>query len=98
MIENTTPWNVVAEYFRLFRYGLTVYVPVSKRCRPYDSPNVYESRMHREFLEATMAPNVIVDGGQGVEARLERWRFISLSNNQISTSRSSTSRMVLLDL
>ncbi|KAL3664758.1 hypothetical protein V7S43_010505 [Phytophthora oleae] len=62
IIARTTPLNVVAEYFRLFRYGLTAYVPVSERCSIQRLPNVYESRQHREFLEALMAPDVLVDG------------------------------------
>ncbi|EGZ04556.1 hypothetical protein PHYSODRAFT_343164 [Phytophthora sojae] len=30
-IVKTTAWSVVAEYFRLFRYALTAYVPMSER-------------------------------------------------------------------
>ncbi|EGZ04557.1 hypothetical protein PHYSODRAFT_536156, partial [Phytophthora sojae] len=61
IIENTTPWNVVAEYFRLFRFVLTA------------SACVYETRMHRDLLRNTMAPGVIIDDDQGVETMLERW-------------------------
>ncbi|KAE9066256.1 hypothetical protein PF007_g28543 [Phytophthora fragariae] len=32
VIANATPWGVVTEYFRLFRYALTAYVPASERC------------------------------------------------------------------
>ncbi|KAJ8577560.1 hypothetical protein ON010_g1643 [Phytophthora cinnamomi] len=33
LIDNTTPWKVVAEYFRLFRYALMACVPISERCK-----------------------------------------------------------------
>lgn len=72
-----TPLSVAAGYFRLFRYALTAYVPCAERCSVSDSENVYESHVHREFLLATMTQDVDVDGERGVEAILERWRFIS---------------------
>ncbi|KAK1937048.1 bZIP transcription factor 1 [Phytophthora citrophthora] len=84
IIAHMTPFNTVAEYFRLFRYGLTTaYVPVSERCGIQGLPNVYESRQHRGFLEASMAPSILVDSDQGVEAILKRWRLISSSQPNV---------------
>ncbi|EGZ04959.1 hypothetical protein PHYSODRAFT_348663 [Phytophthora sojae] len=37
------------------------------------------SHARREFLQRAMAPDVIVENGRGVEAVLEYWRFVSLS-------------------
>ncbi|KAJ8577565.1 hypothetical protein ON010_g1645 [Phytophthora cinnamomi] len=38
-----TPWNVVAEYFRLFRYALTAFVPAEKRCTSPKSECIYDA-------------------------------------------------------
>ncbi|KAG6615875.1 BZIP transcription factor [Phytophthora cinnamomi] len=80
VIARTSPWNVVTEYFRLFRYALTAYVPVAQRCIvSSSSERVYESRAHRDFLHKTMSPGVIIDDDHGVEMMLERWRMVSIS-------------------
>ncbi|KAJ8556855.1 hypothetical protein ON010_g9110 [Phytophthora cinnamomi] len=78
-IVNTTPFGVVAEYFRLFRFAMSAYVPMSKRVNFSSNHNVYESHAHRNFLHATMAPNVIVEQGCGVEAILKHWRIVTMS-------------------
>ncbi|GMF24288.1 unnamed protein product [Phytophthora fragariaefolia] len=78
-IATTTPWSVVTDYFRLFRYALTAYVPVSERSISQSSRMVYESDVHQEFLQATMAPDVVIDTGRGIDAVLDHWRLISRS-------------------
>ncbi|EGZ07981.1 hypothetical protein PHYSODRAFT_255951 [Phytophthora sojae] len=36
------------------------------------------ANVHRRFLQAAMEPDVIFNGGCGVEAALENWRLVSL--------------------
>ncbi|KAE8992459.1 hypothetical protein PR003_g21142 [Phytophthora rubi] len=79
VIADATPWGVVTEYFRLFRYALTAYVPASERCTASGSQTVFESHAHRDFLYKTMAPGVLIDDERGVETMLERWRMVSIS-------------------
>ncbi|KAE9165369.1 hypothetical protein PF002_g29193 [Phytophthora fragariae] len=43
------------------------------------SQAVYESHVHRDFLQKTMAPGVLIDDERGVETMLERWRMVSIS-------------------
>ncbi|OWZ12644.1 hypothetical protein PHMEG_00014157 [Phytophthora megakarya] len=79
LIDDMTPWNVVAEYFRLFRYALTAYIPIAERSNTFVSLDMYESRMHHDFLKTALAPDVIVDNDKGVDVLLKCWRFISIS-------------------
>ncbi|EGZ16311.1 hypothetical protein PHYSODRAFT_346831 [Phytophthora sojae] len=55
-------WGVAVEYFRLFRYG----VP--------DSPLTTSSCVQLDFMRATMAQNVEVNGGRGAETMLKSWK------------------------
>ncbi|KAJ8577563.1 hypothetical protein ON010_g1644 [Phytophthora cinnamomi] len=74
---SATPWSVVTEYFRLFRYALTAYVPVEERCNAPGWQTLHESRAHRDFLQVAMAPDVMFEGRRGADALLEYWRFVS---------------------
>ncbi|KAJ8533404.1 hypothetical protein ON010_g13849 [Phytophthora cinnamomi] len=69
----TTSWNVAAEYFRLFRRGSQTLEPTSP-ARVY-SPSV---QVQRDFLQATMAPDMPFGAACGVEAHLEIWRLCAL--------------------
>ncbi|EGZ04681.1 hypothetical protein PHYSODRAFT_535888, partial [Phytophthora sojae] len=77
IIAEITPWSVVAEYFRLRAPPIQYYIEL--RCNSPNYPTLHESHARREFLQRAMAPDVIVENGRGVEAALEYWRFVSLS-------------------
>ncbi|EGZ06269.1 hypothetical protein PHYSODRAFT_437305, partial [Phytophthora sojae] len=79
IIAEATPWSVVADYFRMFRFAMTAYIPISERCNAPGYKTLHESHTHREFLQRVMAPDVIAGDERGLDAVLEYWRFISLS-------------------
>ncbi|KAG7377885.1 hypothetical protein PHYBOEH_000563 [Phytophthora boehmeriae] len=68
----TTPWNVAAEYFRLFRNGYKAPVMVAdpstgELCQR--GPNIQEN-----FLRATMAADVMDFGVRGIDKLLENMK------------------------
>ncbi|GMF40959.1 unnamed protein product [Phytophthora lilii] len=74
-----TPWSVIAEYFRLFSNGLkSVPTTVGRQC--------FETNKHQQFLSNTMAPDVLVKSGRGVDAILEIWKAISRRQDGLETS------------
>lgn len=80
-----TPWNVVAEYFRVFRKGLK-----GGRVRPNPSStsgthSSKESYIQWGFLCSTMASDVIGESGRGVEAFMKDWKRIMLVNEDFTT-------------
>lgn len=81
---NYTRWAVAAEYFRLFRNGITG-IPSTLNSIPV------ESSVQRKFLETTMAPDVVNSGGCGVDALLRIWKLLSLCHPDIDI------RLVRLD-
>ncbi|KAE8884469.1 hypothetical protein PF005_g29250 [Phytophthora fragariae] len=69
VIANATPWGVVTEYFRLFRYALTAYVPASERC-PAAGRKLLETMLERWRMVSISQPNfevqvVRLEGGPG---------------------------------
>ncbi|KAK1943297.1 bZIP transcription factor 1 [Phytophthora citrophthora] len=76
---NYTRWAVAAEYFRLFRNGITGVptMPNSEVVIPV------ESNVQRKFLEATMALDVVGTGGYGVDGLLRIWKLTSLCHPDI---------------
>ncbi|KAG7388576.1 hypothetical protein PHYPSEUDO_012213 [Phytophthora pseudosyringae] len=56
-----TVWTVAVEYFRVFRFGSSPSGPCGQL----------------EFIRSTMAPDVLVNAGQGAEALLAHWRRCS---------------------
>ncbi|KAG6623797.1 uncharacterized protein IUM83_01965 [Phytophthora cinnamomi] len=79
ILENTTPFNVAAEWFRLFRYGLNGYVPRAELYNPSGSGGPCGSITQREFVLATMTEDVAVHAGRGIDALLEGWRLASIT-------------------
>ncbi|KAG6615955.1 BZIP transcription factor [Phytophthora cinnamomi] len=71
IIASATPWSVVTEYFRLFRYALTAYVPVEERCNAPGWQTLHESRAHRDFLQVAMAPDVMFEDFEIVAVNIE---------------------------
>ncbi|KAE8986612.1 hypothetical protein PR003_g24949 [Phytophthora rubi] len=66
-----TLWNVVVEYFRLFRYGLRE--PLVARQSQEVQPCA-----QLDFLRATMAPDVLFNAGRGVESIMRNWKYFTL--------------------
>ncbi|CAI5718120.1 unnamed protein product [Peronospora destructor] len=67
-----TPWNVVVEYFRFFRFGYQNPTPtreLSKDMQPSAQLN---------FLQATMAPDVVFNAEHGVESIMTNWEYFTL--------------------
>uniref|UniRef100_H3GW01 Uncharacterized protein n=1 Tax=Phytophthora ramorum TaxID=164328 RepID=H3GW01_PHYRM len=75
----TTALSVVAEYFRLFRYGLKGSALMND---PDNStkvaPNTNVSTVQRDFLHAATSPDVIGETGFGVESLIEDYRRLAL--------------------
>ena len=67
-----TPWNVVVEYFRFFRFGYRKPSPtreLSKDMQPSAQLN---------FLRATMAPDVVFNAGHGLKSIMTNWEYFTL--------------------
>ncbi|OWZ01549.1 hypothetical protein PHMEG_00027037 [Phytophthora megakarya] len=71
----TTPWNVVAEYFRLFQLAFT---------KTNDPSSPYDIDVHRAFLRATMTPDVAVEYGIGPEVILEHFQRLSMYHPKLN--------------
>ncbi|ETP51938.1 hypothetical protein F442_02991, partial [Phytophthora nicotianae P10297] len=71
-----TVWHVVAEYFRLFRFGLK-----KSTGEPWTTVEEEQSscvlRAQRDFMYTFMAPNVAGNNGTGVERLLEYYRLLA---------------------
>ncbi|OWY93629.1 hypothetical protein PHMEG_00036903 [Phytophthora megakarya] len=72
---NTTCWNIVAEYFRLFRYA---HKSPNKLFVDQVCPGPSRSDIHRQFIQSTMTADVIGQTGCGTDAILEDYRLVSL--------------------
>ncbi|KAK1948581.1 hypothetical protein P3T76_000870 [Phytophthora citrophthora] len=70
VMSGTTVWNVAAEYFRVFRYG----VGASPRMA---LPSPFQVETQRSFLHSTMASNVMSETGFGVDALIDNWSFVT---------------------
>lgn len=66
-----TLWNVVVEYFRLFRYGLREPMPARQT-------QEIQPCAQLDFLRATMAPDVLFNAGRGVESIMRNWKYFTL--------------------
>ncbi|KAI9985207.1 hypothetical protein PInf_004532 [Phytophthora infestans] len=75
-LSSTTPWNIMAEYFSLFRDGLSSSSTAA-------APEPAHSRKQLLFLQATMTPEVMVKNGSGIDAMLEIWRSISMRRDDL---------------
>ncbi|OWZ03531.1 hypothetical protein PHMEG_00024725 [Phytophthora megakarya] len=73
MSIETTTWNVVVEYFRLFQHGVQVLTPFTDGMDHSLQPGV-----QRHFLEASATPDVQFGNVCGVDAHLEVWRLCAL--------------------
>ncbi|OWY94881.1 hypothetical protein PHMEG_00035266 [Phytophthora megakarya] len=72
---NTTCWNIVAEYFRLFRYA---YKAPNMEFGDQQFPGPTALDVHHQFVQSNMTTDVIGQNGCGVEALLEDYRMASL--------------------
>ncbi|KAI9919473.1 hypothetical protein PsorP6_017305 [Peronosclerospora sorghi] len=66
-----TLWNVVVEYFRLFRFGYRE--PLLSQELAVETP----PSPQLEFLLGSMAPNVISSAGRGVDSILTNWKHFT---------------------
>ncbi|KAF1775110.1 hypothetical protein JG687_00004287 [Phytophthora cactorum] len=64
-------WGVVAEYFRLFGRGLAT------NTLPTVNNSASNMKVQRGFLQATMAPDVSVNTGYGIDRLLWGWETLS---------------------
>ncbi|OWZ23493.1 hypothetical protein PHMEG_0001623 [Phytophthora megakarya] len=75
-------WNVVVEYFHVFRFGVPVTLPVESEdgtiC-PSERLENAETKHQLAFLRSSMTENVILGERSGVEALMEQWRMYSSS-------------------
>ncbi|GMF65828.1 unnamed protein product [Phytophthora lilii] len=62
----TTSWGVVSEYFRLLGHAFK------------SADNECNLDVHRAFLQATMAPDLLTETGCGIEALLKEHKRLSL--------------------
>ncbi|KAG7376998.1 hypothetical protein PHYPSEUDO_012335 [Phytophthora pseudosyringae] len=69
-------WHVAVEYFNLFRFGLPADMQVSTNVAAIASA---QSCVHLRFLHAAMAPDVIFNAHQGIEAMIASWRCNTLA-------------------
>ncbi|OWZ19963.1 hypothetical protein PHMEG_0005696 [Phytophthora megakarya] len=65
-----TVWNVVVEYFRVFRHGLPSIDPTST----YDT----ESSVQMDFIKSSMTENIMFNWQRGVDALLQSWSKVTL--------------------
>ncbi|RQM17596.1 hypothetical protein DD237_003135 [Peronospora effusa] len=67
-----TPWNVVVEYFRFFRFGYQKPTPTR------ESMKNMQPSAQLTFLQTTMAPDVVFNSGHGVESIMTNWEYFTL--------------------
>ncbi|OWY98299.1 hypothetical protein PHMEG_00030965 [Phytophthora megakarya] len=66
-------WNVVVEYFRLFRFGLSELLVTAK---PTSPPELQQSAQ-MDFLLASMTSDVLFNNERGIDAIMKSWCFMS---------------------
>ncbi|KAG7389668.1 hypothetical protein PHYBOEH_007383 [Phytophthora boehmeriae] len=74
----STVWNVVPEFFRLFRYGVKEPVETTQRLARKD-------HVQLDFLRKTMAPDLICNTECGVEALVEHLTCVSNAFQDLET-------------
>jgi hypothetical protein len=67
-------WSVAAEYFRLFRYGVS---GQTLSLLSSDSAEELKPSAHLEFVRSRMALDVVLDVGRGPETVIKEWGCIS---------------------
>ncbi|GMF65215.1 unnamed protein product [Phytophthora lilii] len=74
-------WSVVVEYFRTFRFGVSVTsaVDFSSVRNEINYPEDAATKHQLAFLRSSMADDVILGEHSGVEALMNQWRRYSLS-------------------
>ncbi|KAG3191270.1 hypothetical protein PC129_g25096, partial [Phytophthora cactorum] len=102
-------WNVVVEYFRIFRFGVLVALPrINKQgeaqtvSNPGSSLDNAETKQQLAFLRSSMAEDVNLGERTGVEALMDQWRLYSSSFQNLCLQlcrieRSTTDRFVSVD-
>ncbi|KAG7398674.1 hypothetical protein PHYBOEH_010723 [Phytophthora boehmeriae] len=82
---NKTVWNIAAEYFRLFRHGYKA--PVMETLPPKetnDAPITSRSHPQLDFLQSTMATDVVDGALNGPEELLKHWRLLSVYHKDVN--------------
>ncbi|OWZ21240.1 hypothetical protein PHMEG_0004244 [Phytophthora megakarya] len=77
VMSNTTVWNVAAEYFRVFRYGVKPRELMNSNSVMMIQPAALRADAQRSFLLSTMASTVVSETGYGVDSLMESWCFVS---------------------
>ncbi|KAG3195797.1 hypothetical protein PC128_g8179 [Phytophthora cactorum] len=100
-------WNVVVEYFRIFRFGVMVALPrINKQGEAHTTSNPGSSLVNAEqqlaFLRSSMTEDVNLGERTGVEALMDQWRLYSSSFQNLCLQlcrieRSTTDRFVSVD-
>ncbi|OWZ04822.1 hypothetical protein PHMEG_00023203 [Phytophthora megakarya] len=78
---NKTPWSVVVEYFRLFRFGVNPSATVAQLRTAAESNYPFNPPIQRDFLAATMTPDVTDGTVSGIDAIMRSWKHVSLCFN-----------------
>eukprot|EP00644_Phytophthora_capsici_P006000 jgi/Phyca11/97445/e_gw1.2.1209.1 len=72
VMSNTTIWNVAAEYFRMFRFGVR------------STASSFQAQVQRKFLYSTMVSNVTSETGIGVDALMDNWSFVTTTLGRLT--------------
>ncbi|KAG2769164.1 hypothetical protein PC129_g17869 [Phytophthora cactorum] len=101
-------WDVVVEYFRIFRFGVLVALPrINKQeeahtvSNPGNSLENAETKQQLAFLRSSMTEDVNLGERTGVEALMDQWRLYSSSFQdlclQLCRVERTTDRFVSVD-
>ncbi|GMF19637.1 unnamed protein product [Phytophthora fragariaefolia] len=82
-LTTMTPYNVVVDLWRLFRYGFKPLVPLSEI---YNASAGF-ANVQAGFCRTVMVPDVQCNAGYGVETGLENWRLITLHHEKLDIER-----------
>ncbi|GMF25614.1 unnamed protein product [Phytophthora lilii] len=80
----STPWNVIVEYFSLFRHGLES-DSLEADSRSTNVGRLSPSDKQLQFVRSTMASDVVVKTGIGEEALLGIWKHANLRHQNFTT-------------
>ncbi|ETP52077.1 hypothetical protein F442_02863, partial [Phytophthora nicotianae P10297] len=82
--SEATPWNVVVEYFRLFRYGCKVPALTTEPHSSMAPSWLKEAQSQADFLLQAMSPDVSVNSGIGITALLQEWRLLPQTGENLT--------------
>ncbi|OWZ24736.1 hypothetical protein PHMEG_000174 [Phytophthora megakarya] len=82
-VISPTPSSIIVRYFQHFRNGFRPTISVSKLCSTSAMVVPTKAHMQAKFVQAVMTPDVMFNGGCGIEALLEDWRLISLHHEKL---------------